>query len=361
MSFPSRHDALVIPGGDLHPAEPARLKLATTPTPLERCTRLLETRGLNPNATPLLIKRDDHTGLATSGNKVRKLEYLVADALEQGADTLVTMGGVQSNHCRATAAVAARLGLRSRLILRGRDPRVADPSQAWQGNLVLDELFGAEVSFHAPTEYTGDRAAMLERVLDEVKNAGRTPYFFPTGGSVELGSWGYVRCVFELAEQLERADFRRPIDLFCGVGSCGTHAGCVVGRALAGLDDWRIVGVPIAATAAYMASETRLLVDQTSEMFGLGLEEAETPVEVLDGFVGRGYAMPSPEGTAAIRDAARTEGLILDPSYTGKTMAGVLHAIDTGFVRDGAATVFLHSGGSFGLLGAAASGGWSDD
>ncbi|MEM1446545.1 MAG: pyridoxal-phosphate dependent enzyme [Planctomycetota bacterium] len=207
-----RHDVATLPGGELHPAEPARLQLADTPTPLERCGRLLETRGLDPDATPLLVKRDDRTGLATSGNKIRKLEYLVCDALRQSADTLVTMGGVQSNHCRATAAVAARLGLRSRLILRGRDPRDAEPSEAWQGNLVLDELFGAEVSFHSPAEYIGDRAAMLERVLGEVRDAGRKPYFFPTGGSVEIGSWGYVRCVFELAEQLEAAEVHGPVD-----------------------------------------------------------------------------------------------------------------------------------------------------
>ncbi|MEM7577957.1 MAG: pyridoxal-phosphate dependent enzyme, partial [Planctomycetota bacterium] len=160
------------------------------------------------------------------------------------------------------------------------------------------------------------------------------------------------------AAQFKQANFPGPVDVFCGVGSCGTHAGCVLGRALAGLDDWRIVGVPIAATAKYMANETRLLVDQTSDQFKLGLTQADAPVEVLDGFVGKGYAIPSPEGTAAIRDAARTEGLILDPSYTGKAMAGVLHALQSGGVRKGASAVFLHSGGAFGLMGAAASGGW---
>lgn len=359
MNIRLRHAAPRLPGGELHPAEPPRLQFADLPTPIERCHRLLETRGLDPHTNPLLIKRDDRTGLATSGNKIRKLEYLVYDALNRGADMLVTMGGAQSNHCRATASIAARLGLHCRLILRGRDPLSDEPPQAGQGNLLLDELFGAEVSFHSPAEYSGDRSAMLDRVNAEVRAAGRTPYFFPTGGSVELGSWGYVRCVFELAEQLKGAKVDGPVDLFCGVGSCGTHAGLIVGRALAQLDHWRIVGVPIAATAMYMADETRLLVDQTSELFGLGLSDADTAVEVLDGFVGKGYAIPSPEGTAAIRDAARSEGLILDPSYTGKTLAGVLYAIETGFVRNEATTVFLHSGGSFGLLGAAASGGWS--
>lgn len=354
MNLRPRCDVTTRPGGDLHPAEPARLGLCATPTPIERVTRLLECRGIDPQKQPLLIKRDDLTGLAVSGNKVRKLEYLVHDALRDKADVLVTMGGVQSNHCRATAAVAARLGLGCRLVLRG-----GAPTQGWQGNLLLDALLGAEVSFHAAAQYNGDRTTMLDGVLSELRGAGRRPYFFPTGGSVALGSWGYVRCMDELGDQVEACGWRGPVDVFCGVGSCGTHAGCVVGRALRGMHDWRIVGVPVAGTVQGMAHETRLLVDETNAAFGLGLTEADTPIEVLDGFVGDGYAIPSEAGTHAIRDAAGTEGLILDPSYTGKTMAGVLHAMATGGVRDGAAVVFIHTGGSFGLMGAAASGqGW---
>ncbi len=347
----------MLPGGALHPNEPARLRLADLPTPVERVTRLLSRRGIDPDRVPLFVKRDDRTGLGVSGNKVRKLEYLVADAVHGtvngvgGADTLVTMGGVQSNHCRATAAVAARLGLKSRLVLRGADPREQEPPMAWGGNLLLDELFGGEVSFHDAKEYNGDREAMLMRVLGGVKQAGGVPYFFGTGGSVSLGSWGYVRCVYELAAQLDTAGWSGPVDLFCCVGSCGTHAGCVVGRALAGLADWRVVGVPVAGTAKTMSDGTRELVDETSAEFELGLTETDTPVEVLDGFVGPGYSIPTPQGDAAVRDAAATEGLVLDPTYTGKTMAGVLHAMSTGFVRDGAAVVFLHSGGAFGLMG----------
>lgn len=354
MNIAARVDVEHLDGVRLHPKEPGRLSLCALPTPVERMTRLLEVRGLDPESHTLLVKRDDKTGLAVSGNKVRKLEYLAADALAQGCDTLVTQGAVQSNHCRATAAVAARLGLKSRLFLRGEKPTNVN------GNLLLDELFGAECSFHDAQEYNGDRDALVQRVMDGVRDGGGKPYFIPTGGSVETGSWGYVRAMFELAEQLE-APFRgREVDVFCTVGSCGTHAGCVLGRALAGLDKWRVVGVPVAATSAKMAAWSRELVDDTVKQFGLGLSEADTPVEVLDGFIGPAYGVPTPEGTAAIRDAARHEALVLDPSYTGKTMAGVLHAMQSGFVRDGAVVVFIHTGGSFGLMGAAGNdAGWS--
>lgn len=320
--------------------------MAALPTPVELLRRLPASRGID---RPLHLKRDDRTGLGVSGNKVRKLEYLVADALAQGCDTLVTHGGIQSNHCRATAALAARLGLHTRIFLRNTDntPTAEIPRT---GNLLLDDLFGAELSFHAVAEYNGERAALTERVMAQQRAAGRRPYFFPVGGSVPVGSWGYVRCMAELRDQLGA---ERDVDVYCANGSCGTHAGCVVGRALLGLERWRVVGVPIAGRAAGMADDTRELVRDTVEQFDLKRDAGDVPVEVLDGFVGPGYAIPSPEGLGAIRDAARLEGIVLDPSYTGKAMAGVLHAMATGSARPGADVVFLHTGGAFGLMGAA--------
>lgn len=319
------------------------MQLASLPTRLETLQRLPDAYGLD---RPLYIKRDDLTGLSVSGNKIRKLEYLVADALQNGCDTLVTHGGHQSNHCRATAAVAARLGLRCRMFLRW----LGDDEPARRGNLLLDELFGATLSFHDQDRYAQGRAKLIEEVMQEQRDQGRKPYFFPVGGSVPIGSWGYIRAMAELRDRLGPS---RPVEVYCAVGSCGTHAGCVLGKALLGLDRWRVVGIPIAGTADGMAQETRMLVQETAEQFGLAWTEASSPIEVLGGFIGEGYAIPTPEGVQAIRDAARLEGLVLDPSYTGKAMAGVLHAMKTGFASRDADVVFIHTGGAFGLMGAA--------
>ncbi len=216
----------------MHPHEPPRLKLANLPTPLVEMKNLAGDLGIDQ----LYLKRDDLTGLETSGNKVRKLEYIVADALRQGAISLVTLGGFQSNHCRATAAIGARLGLKVRLLLRSPDP---DPVK--DGNLFLDRLFGAEVSIHHPDEYNGRRKQLVDDTMDVERAKGRTPYFFPVGASVPLGCWGYIRCIWELMEQLGKD---RKVDIFSSVSSAGTHCGLMLGKALFGLSNWRIVGVP---------------------------------------------------------------------------------------------------------------------
>jgi D-cysteine desulfhydrase len=317
----------------MHPAEPARVSLAQLPTPIMDASRL---------APGLLVKRDDLTGLEMTGNKVRKLEFVIATAIASGADTLVTHGGFQSNHCRATAAAGARLGLRVRMFLRS-----ADPSPALDGNLFLDHLFGADVSLHDPDEYTADRPALIDRILAGERAAGRTPYFFPVGASTPVGCWGYIRCMHELAGQFDPA---RPLDLFVPVGSSGTLAGCVLGKALLGLDAWRVVGIPVSDSVAFFRDDVRRLVDDASAAFDLRLTPAQTPVELLDGSIGPGYAIPFPGAIDAIRLAATRTGLILDPTYTGKAMHGTLRAIDAGGTRPGAVPMFLHTGGAFGLM-----------
>lgn len=322
----------------MHPKEPSRLSLAQLPTPVQWIKRLPKSRGL----PPIMVKRDDLTGLALSGNKVRKLEYLIAQAIEQGCDTLVTHGGYQSNHCRASAAAGAQLGLHTRIFLREDDP-----ARPRTGNLFLDELFGAELSFHKPDEYNGDRAGLIQRVMDEQQKVGRKPYFFPVGGSVPLGTWGYIRCMDELRTQLDPA---MPFDIVCAVGSCGTHAGLVIGKALFGLSNWRVVGIPIAGTTDTMRDDTAKLVRETIDAYGLALNESQTPIEVLDGFIGPGYAKPYPEAIDAIRDTAKHEGLLLDPSYTGKAMHGLLTASADQRLRPEATKIFIHTGGAFGLM-----------
>lgn len=322
----------------MHPHEPPRLALANLPTPLAELKNLAKELGIER----FLLKRDDLTGLETSGNKVRKLEYIVADAIKSGADTLVTLGGFQSNHCRATAAIGAKLGLKVRLVLRCPDPNPPN-----EGNLFLDRLFGAEISIHHPDEYNGQRKALVDRVMEAERTAGRKPYYFPVGASIPLGCWGYIRCVHELVEQLGR---QTNVTIFSSVSSAGTHVGLMLGKAIFGLENWQIVGVPVSDSLDYFRKELRELERATNEMFKLNLSESQTPIELVDGFIGEGYAIPYPAAVETTRLLARREGVILDPTYTSKGMTGAIATIRSGGVRSGSVPVFIHTGGAFGLF-----------
>lgn len=322
----------------IHPKEPPRLGLAQLPTPVMELKNLAARLGI----PRLVVKRDDLTGFEFSGNKIRKLEYIIADAIASGADTLVTHGGFQSNHCRASAAAAARLGLRVRLMLRCPEP---DPPN--DGNLFLDRLFGADVSIHHPDEYNSRRKEMIDAAMEAERRAGRKPYFFPVGASIPLGCWGYIRCLAELIEQIGRDT---PAQLFCAVSSVGTCTGLIIGRALLGCHNWRIRGVPVSDSVEILANDVRSLERQTNERFDLGLSEADTPIDLIDGFIGEGYAIPYPQEVETIRLLGRTEGLLLDPVYTGKAMTGMLAEIHKGSVREGELPVFIHTGGAFGLM-----------
>ena len=258
------------------------MSLAQLPTPVVSLKNVANEIGVEQ----ILLKRDDLTGLEITGNKVRKLEYLVADALAQGCDTLVTHGGFQSNHCRATAAIGARLGLRVRLLLRS-----AEPNPANDGNLFLDRLFGADISIHSVDEYTHHLKRIIDNAMEAERRAGRKPYFFPVGASVPLGCWGYIRCLAELVEQLGRES---RVDVYSAVSSAGTHTGLMLGRALLRCDNWQIVGVPVSDSVEYFQRELRQLERATNETFHLGLSESDTPIELIDGFIGEGYAIPYP-------------------------------------------------------------------
>jgi len=320
----------------VHPQEPARLELAQLPTPVLE----LEQLARQTSVDRILLKRDDLTGLEFSGNKVRKLEYVVADALSQGADTLVTHGGFQSNHCRASAAVGARLGLRVRLLLRSDDPE-----PLWDGNLFLDHLFGAEVSYHPPDVYRAELDAIVAKVMEALRSAGRKPYFFPVGASVPFGSWGYIRCVAELVEQLGR---EQAIDIYCATSSGGTQVGLMLGRALFGCENWRILGVPVSDSVGYFQSALRQLERATVQQFQLDLSPEQTPIELIDGFIGKGYAIPYREAVDTIRLLGRREGIVLDPSYTSKGMTGMLASLKE--QPSERLPVYLHTGGSFGMF-----------
>src|SRR5258706_12659700 len=216
----------------MHPAEPARISLALLPTPLVEMNNLAR----HLDVERILLKRDDLTGLETTGNKVRKLEYVVADAIDQGADTLVTHGGFQSNHCRATAAIGARLGLRVRLILRS--PEQNPPND---GNLFLDRLMGAHVTLHSPDEYNQNKKKLIDQAMAAEREDERRPYFFPVGASTPLGCWGYIRCMHDLVELLGK---NTRFDFFSAVSSSCTFSGLMIGRALFASHNWPFVCLP---------------------------------------------------------------------------------------------------------------------
>jgi D-cysteine desulfhydrase len=320
----------------LHPNEPPRTSLAHLPTPMLELKNLARHLGV----PRILLKRDDLTGLELSGNKIRKLEYVVADALAQGADTLITHGGAQSNHCRATAALAARLGLKLRLILRATESQPAR-----DGNLFLDELFSAECSFCSPEEYNNNLSTIVAGVTEAHEIAGRKPYFFPVGASTPLGCWGYIRCMAELVDELGRD---APVDVYCATSSGGTQAGLILGKALLGCENWSIRGVPVSDSSDYFRGELRSLMDDCVNTYKLRLSLDDTPIELVDGFIGEGYAVPYPEAVDTIRLLGRLEGIILEPSYTSKAMTGMLAELPKrGPDR---LPVFIHTGGAFGLF-----------
>jgi D-cysteine desulfhydrase len=321
----------------IHPSEPPRLSLAQLPTPVVELPNLARQLGV----PRLLLKRDDLTGLEASGNKIRKLEYLIADGVRSGADTLVTHGGFQSNHFRASAAAAARLGLRCRLLLRSPENPAND------GNLFLDRLFGAAISLHSPAEYAERRKELIDRAMAEERAAGRTPYFFPVGGSVPLGCWGYVRCLREMLGQIEPD---RHVDVHVAVSSSGTLAGLILGKALFKADHVRVVGIPVSDSVEFFRADVRQLIDDTIAEFRLGLSAEQTPIELIDGYIGEGYAIPTPRSVETIELLARTEGILLDPTYTSKAMVGFLDQATQGKVRPGATPLFVHTGGAFGLM-----------
>lgn len=317
---------------------PTRLDLARVPTPLEKVRASTSNGPLD-----LWIKRDDLTGAALSGNKVRKLEFLAADAKAKGADTLVTCGAVNSNHARATAVVAGRLGMRSHLLLRGEEPALPT------GNLLLDRILGAAVTFIPPDAWP-ERDARMAEIATRLRAKGATPYVIPEGGSNGLGAMGYARMVEELLAQERAGDLRiRRIVHACGSG--GTTAGLALGVAASGREDLEVFGVAVCDDRAYFDAKIAAICD---EAVGQDLVppavRARARWTIVDGYKGRGYGRTTPEEMKRIADWARREGLLLDPVYTGKAMRGLLEEAKAGRIETDGQTVFVHTGGIFGLF-----------
>jgi D-cysteine desulfhydrase len=314
-------------------APPARLELALAPTPILKLDRLSRRLGVE-----LYVKRDDLTGLLESGNKVRKLEFLVGEALQQGADTLITCGTSDSNGCRAVAAVAARLGLRVLLAIRGERPA------AYDGNLLLGRLLGAEIR-HYPTIDRED--LVMETLAAEVRARGGRPYPIPESGASELGALGYVECAVELSEQIHHGAPRFDA-IVISAGSGGSHAGLLMGKQLAGLPG-EIVSVPVAAPAERVREAVSRTVGAAIQRFGFAIEVPKA-IHLLDGYQGAGPGGAADEEIEVIVRLAREEGLLLDPVYTARGFRGLMDTLARDPKALGQRICFIHTGGLFSLF-----------
>jgi L-cysteate sulfo-lyase len=319
----------------------SRIRLAHLPTPLEHLPRLSQALG----GPEIWIKRDDCTGMSSGGNKTRKLEFLLAQARAEGADIILTQGATQSNHARQTAACAARLGLDCHLLLEDRTHKT-DPDYTTSGNVFLDLLHGATVE-HCPSN--PDMNGELARLAARLVAAGRRPYVIPGGGSNTTGALGYVNAALELVTQANDAGLR--IDhVVHATGSAGTQAGLVAGLCgmRAGVP---LLGIGVRAPRDKQEENVYRLAAATAALCGCeGAVRREDVVANCD-YVGAGYGFSTPASIEAIRMLARLEGILLDPVYSGKAMAGLVDLVRQGRFRRGQNVVFIHTGGSVGLFG----------
>ncbi|MBL6458257.1 D-cysteine desulfhydrase [Belnapia sp. T6] len=318
-----------------------RIRLGHMPTPLEPMEQLSRHLG-GPN---LWIKRDDCTGLSTGGNKTRKLEFLCADAQAQGADMLITQGATQSNHARQTAAAAAKLGLDCLILLEDRTG-FADAAYTQSGNVLMDKLHGAQVSRRPGG---ADMQAEMETVAADLRAKGRKPYVIPGGGSNPVGALGYVNAALELVAQAAEMGLR--IDhLVHATGSAGTQAGLVAG--LVALNSGiPVLGIGVRAPKPKQEANVLALAERTAAHLGLpGIIKPEHVVANCD-YVGQGYGLPTEGMVEAVKLVAQKEGILLDPVYSGKGMAGLIDLIQRGQFTKGQNVVFLHTGGQAGLFG----------
>ena len=322
---------------------PKSLDLAMKPTPIERLRNFPQL----PQGFEIFIKRDDLTGFCLSGNKIRKLEFIFHDVLKKNADTLVTCGGFQSNHARATAILGTRFGLKSVLVLFGEDSPNLD------GNLFLNKLVGAEIKY-IPQDRYDELDAIMEEVSSKLKKEGRKPYIVPEGASNELGVWGYIKASLEIKKQLEKMSAgsmgKLKIDkIVTAVGSGGTYAGLFLGSKIL---NWevQIYGINVKDTAQIFTDRIFELMMITKEKFKLKVNFEKDQIKIIDGYVGEGYAKSKKVELDLIKQVAENTGIILDPVYTGKAMYGLLDQLRKGRFSKEDKILFLHTGGGFGLF-----------
>jgi L-cysteate sulfo-lyase len=317
-----------------------RVSLAHLPTPLEYLPRLSKHLG----GPKIYVKRDDCTGLGSGGNKTRKLEFLMAEALQQQADVVITQGAIQSNHARQTAAAACKLGLQCELVF---ERRVADASEPYleSGNVLLDRIFGARIR---DVDKGSDMHAEMEKVAEELRSNGKNPYIIPGGGSNPVGALGYVDCALEFLHQANRDAL--VIDYVVhATGSAGTQAGLIVGlkASNAGIP---LLGIGVNAPKEVQEEKVWKLAHETADLVGAPECVVREDIVANCDYVGEGYGVPTKEMNDAIMLLARLEGLLFDPVYSGKGLAGMIDLIDKGYFEQAKSILFVHTGGSAGLF-----------
>ena len=317
---------------------PKSLSLAQLPTPfhpLERLTKMLD-------GPKIWVKRDDLTGTPLTGNKIRKLQFVLQRAILMGADTVITCGGLQSNHCRATALAAAQLGLKCHLILRGERPRT------WDGNTLLAALAGAQISYHTATEYSQNLPELFQYWSAHYDKNDHSVYCIPTGASDGVGLWGYYHAAAELKNDFLARNIK-PELVCCATGSGGTHAGLALGFSHIG-DSPIIRGYAVCDDQQYFLRKARQDIEQWYDLLNIETNKALPIIDVNDQYIGEGYGQANEHVFETIKLLARTEGIILDPVYTGKAFLGLLSQIRSGELRGMKNVVFIHTGGVFGLF-----------
>ena len=322
---------------------PPQIHLAQLPTPVQPLRRLSKKFGVE-----LYVKRDDLTGIALSGNKIRKLEFVLADALAQKADTVITCGGGQSNHCRATAIAAAMLDLDCRLLLRTPDP--SNPPEP-EGNILLDRMAGAEIVWITPDEYQ-QRDELMAREAASLQENGRKVYCIPEGASNALGALGYIRAAEELVNDIANTvgGGNQPCTIINAAGSGGTSAGLILGAKIFDLNA-RIASVNVSSDRDYFVRAIGNICERAIADYQLNLNfDRQRDVEIIDGYVGLGYALSQAEELDLICEVARIEGIFLDPVYTGKAFFGMIQELKRDPKCFGERIVFMHTGGLFGLF-----------
>jgi D-cysteine desulfhydrase len=305
---------------------PKKISLAQLPTPIEPLKKF-------PHPAHIFIKRDDLTGLLGSGNKARKAEYLLADAKAKNADTIISYGPNQSNHCRTLAAYAAYLGLKITLLLRGKDDK------PYEGNLLLDHLLGAQVIHITPQEYkSGD--LLMEKVAFALVKKGQKPYLITEGGSNEIGLWGYVECMAEMRGFVKK---ERIQEIYAPVGSGGTYAGMILGKKIFQIKA-DVIGIIVCDTVSYFREKIYTICQKAIERFNLNVTLDRDEIKLVDGYVGKGYGITYPEEIKTIRNLAKY-GILLDPVYGGKAFYGMLKEI-----AKPKRVIFIATGGIFSLF-----------
>lgn len=317
---------------------PEKLNLANLPTKIEKLERLTQYLG-GPN---IYIKRDDQTGSEISGNKVRKLEFAVKEAIDTKCDMLITCGGIQSNHARATAAVAAKLGMKSCLLLRG------DKSTLPDGNHFLDLLLRAEVRFISPGDYSSRRMEIMEEIKEAYELKGMKPYIIPEGASNGIGTFGYYLGMEEIIKQ--QREMGTEFDgIILAVGSGGTYAGlCLANKIFNNCA--KIHGINVCDNRDYFINRIYEIIMDSKKYYNEDIPITKGDISIIDGYVGAGYAISSKNELEFIRFISGLEGLILDPVYTGKAMYGMVEEIKKGSFKEYKNLLFIHTGGVYGLF-----------